>query len=98
MFLVKIYPDGNKQEGIGYIALVWQKILDNGNYDYDDIIRTLQEHMEELGVECTRMDIGEIVNVEGLEALNSYMKYGNIEFFATNHWYTEKGFWVRDIR
>jgi hypothetical protein len=67
--------------------MVWSKILSDGNYDFDDVVKVFQEHKEDLGIEVSDADIAEIVNVEGICAMNNYMDFGMVEFFGTNHWY-----------
>ena len=87
MYLIRIYPDEHKAKGEDYIAMAWRKVLPNGNYDFDDIIRVFQQHKEELGIWRSDADISEIVNVEGIEAMNAYMDFGLVEFYGANHWY-----------
>ncbi len=74
-------------------VMAWNKVLDNGNYDYDDIVSVFQTHRDELGIELSDEDVSEIVNVEGVLAINQYMTLGKVEFYGTNHWHDE---WWRD--
>lgn len=87
MHLIRVYPDEHKWEGKGFIVMAWHKVLPDGNYDFDDIIRVFQQHREELGIDISDSDIAEIVNVEGIGAMNAYMRLGEAEFFGLNHWY-----------
>ena len=87
MYLIRIYPNEHKQRGCDFIAMAWHKVLPNGNYDYDDIIKVLQQHREELGINISNPDITEVVNVEGIQAMNAYMDFGLIEFYGLKHWY-----------
>ncbi|BAL83506.1 hypothetical protein SELR_17980 [Selenomonas ruminantium subsp. lactilytica TAM6421] len=70
-----IMAKDNLQRAIGY----WNKVLPNGNYDYDDMIGVLQEHKENFGIDLSDADIAEIVNVEGIEAINLYAENVTIE-------------------
>lgn len=68
-----------------HVAMYWNKILPNGNYDYDDMIAILQEHKEELGIDLSDQDIAEIVNT-GITPINYYMTNGFIERCPVNEW------------
>ena len=87
MYLITTYPTEHKWMPDGKIRMAWNKVLSNGNYDFDDIIKVLLEHKEELGIEASDSDVSEIVKVEGICAMNNYMDFGMVEFFGTNHWY-----------
>ena len=87
MYIFTAFPNAHKWLPDGKIMLCWHKVLDNGNYDYDDAIRVFQLHKKELGIEESDADISEIVNVEGIEAMNAYMDFGLVEFYGANHWY-----------
>lgn len=89
MYLITIFPDEHKATGQGRVVMAWHKVLPNGNYDYDDMIRVLQSHKAELGIWKSDADIAEIVNVEGIKAMNAYMDFGHIEFFGMNHWHEQ---------
>ena len=86
MYIIKAYPSLHKWEANGSIVMCWSKELENGNYDFDDIIHIFQLHKKELGIRCSDADISEIVNVEGIEAMNAYMDFGRVEFFGMNKW------------
>lgn len=86
MYIIRIYPDEHKAPGTDRIAMVWDKVLPNGNYDYDNMIEVLRAHSEELGITVSDMDIAEIVNVEGIAAINYYMECGSVEEYWKNHW------------
>ena len=90
MYLIRVYPDEHKWEGKGDIVMAWHKVLPNGNYDFDDIISVFRRHREELGIDISDSDIAEIVNVEGILAMNAYMRFGEVEFLGLNHWYGEE--------
>jgi len=68
MYLIRIYPDEHIWQGRGYIAMAWNVVLPDGNYDYDNIIAVFQKHRDQLGIDISNSDIAEIVNVEGIEA------------------------------
>lgn len=87
MYLISTYPTKHKWRPDSKIRMVWSKILSDGNYDFDDVVKVFQEHKEDLGIEVSDADIAEIVNVEGICAMNNYMDFGMVEFFGTNHWY-----------
>lgn len=87
MYLISTYPTEHKWRPDGKIRMVWSKILSDGNYDFDNIIKVFQTHKEDLGIEISDADIADIVNVEGVCAMNNYMDFGMVEFFGTNHWY-----------
>nr|DAX35139.1 MAG TPA: hypothetical protein [Bacteriophage sp.] len=87
MYLITTYPTEHKWLPDGKIRMMWNKVLPNGNYDFDDIIKVFQEHKEDLGIEVSDVDIAEIVNVEGILTMNNYMDFGIVEFVGTNHWY-----------
>lgn len=86
MYIMSIYPDEHKAPGTERIAMVWDKVLPNGNYDYDDMIAVLQEHRDELGITVSDRDIAEIINVEGIAAINYYMTTGSVEEYWKNQW------------
>lgn len=67
------------------VKMYWNKVLPNGNYDYDDMIAIIQEHKEELGLDLSDQDIAEIVNVT-ITSINHYMTKGFIERIITNEW------------
>ena len=87
MYVFWIYPTEHKIKGDGHIAMIWNEVLPHGNYDFDNIIEVFRQHRDELGVYCSDKDIAEIVNVDGVEAMNAYMDFGRVEFFGTGHWY-----------
>lgn len=89
MYIFTTYPNARKWLPDGKIMLCWHKVLDNGNYDCDDAIRVFQLHKKELGIERSDADISEIVNVEGIEAMNAYMDLGLVEHFCLNQWQGE---------
>jgi hypothetical protein len=86
MYIIRIYPDEHKVPGTDRIAMVWDKVLSNGNYDYKDMIEVLQNHRDELGITVSNIDIAEIVNVEGIAAINYYMTTGSVEEYWKNQW------------
>lgn len=67
------------------VKMYWNKVLPNGNYDYDDMIAIIQEHKEELGLDLSDQDIAEIINVT-ITSINHYMTKGFIERIITNEW------------
>lgn len=67
------------------VKMYWNKVLPNGNYDYDDMIAILQEHKKELGIDLSDQDIAEIVHVT-ITSINHYMTKGFIERIITNEW------------
>lgn len=67
------------------VKMYWNKVLQNGNYDLDDMIAILQEHKEELGLDLSDQDIAEIVHVT-ITSINHYMTKGFIERIITNEW------------
>lgn len=69
----------------GRVKMYWNKVLPNGNYDYDDMIAIIQEHKEELGLDLSDQDIAEIVHVT-ITSINHYMTKGFIERIITNEW------------
>ena len=87
MYLITTYQTEHKRKPDSEIRMAWSKVLPDGNYDFDDIIKVFQKHKEDLGIEVSDADIAEIVNVEGICAMNNYMGFGMVEFFGTNHWY-----------
>lgn len=67
------------------VAMYWNKMLPNGNYDYDDMIAILQEHKDELGIDLSNQDIAEIINIT-ITSINNYMRKGFIERVHVNEW------------
>lgn len=86
IYEMRVYPSEPKS----HIAMAWNVVLPNGNYDYDNIIAVFQSHRDQLGIDISDSDIAEIVNVEGIEAMNAYMRLGTVEFMALNYWYLEE--------
>lgn len=67
------------------VKMYWNKVLPNGNYDYDDMTAILQKHKVELGLDLSDQDIAEIVHVT-ITSINHYMTKGFIERVITNEW------------
>lgn len=87
MYIINIYSNEYKVRGNDTVALVLYDVLPDGNYDFDSIIKEFQQHKKELGIDISDSDIAEIVNVEGVLAMNRYMRFGMVEFYGVNHWY-----------
>lgn len=77
MFVIKVHDR---------IVMCWNKVLPNGNYDYDDMIAIRQKHKDELGLDMSDQDIAEVINVEGIKAISFYMNSGSVDEYAMNCW------------